>query len=792
MFPATLEGTTGRASRLVDRYLAVLAVSLAGYALLGKGFAYLGVPPLFIGELLLAAGLIVLLRTRCAFSLLTSLPVVLLVLLILWVLIRTIPYVGQYRIDALRDSVLVMYSAFGLIVACALVDKPERINDLLRYYARFVAVYGLIGGLAFFLTEHFGDSMPTWPSSGVPLLYLRSGEASVHLSGAAVFVVLGFWRPSVIWIALLALGSFLVCASSRGGMLSILVPVAAAIVVGGRIKQAAPAVIAAAVLFCVAYVVNFELPASDKGARVPDVQQVVDNLLSVFVDGNDSLDNTKEWRLLWWRMIVDYTIHGEYYWTGKGFGINLAESDGFLGTEGGAALLRSPHNAHMAILARAGVPGLVLWVLVAVSWFAMMARNMIVARRRGEQVWADFFLFVSCYLGAIVIDSTFDVALEGPMLGIWFWVLFGVGIGSSMIYRGRTVPHGAARPLAHATANARLAACLGAGFVLLLAVTPGSPAHADSFPEGSDDWQVRRDLVGKSIENSAGSCLVLKNEENVIVENVELGPCGEHGIVVTDSRNVIIRNVTIRDTGDAGVRILGSSSVAVVSSSLTNTRSGISAQSSQGLRIECNSFRDVRGPIPSGQFVQFNDVSGPANLIACNDCRNTPGRGNPEDAISLYKSHGTDSSPITITRNLIVGGGPSPSGGGIMLGDDGGSDLVATENTLIDPGQYGIGVASGERIRVVGNNIYARRQHFTNVGIYVWNQYDHKCNDIDVTDNRVYWRAADGSFNPWWDGENCGPVTGLSTNVFTSQEETIPSAELHPECDCSALLRPSP
>jgi hypothetical protein len=36
---------------------------------------------------------------------------------------------------------------------------------------------------------------------------------------------------------------------------------------------------------------------------------------------------------------------------------------------------------------------------------------------------------------AIVIDASFDVALEGPMLGIWFWCLFGLGIASTMIYR---------------------------------------------------------------------------------------------------------------------------------------------------------------------------------------------------------------------------------------------------------------------------------------------------------------------------------------------------------------------
>ena len=34
-----------------DRYLAFLAIVLLGYALMGKGFAYLGLPLLYVGEI---------------------------------------------------------------------------------------------------------------------------------------------------------------------------------------------------------------------------------------------------------------------------------------------------------------------------------------------------------------------------------------------------------------------------------------------------------------------------------------------------------------------------------------------------------------------------------------------------------------------------------------------------------------------------------------------------------------------------------------------------------------------
>src|SRR4051812_7566548 len=46
-----------------DRFLLALAIALLGYALAGRGFAYIGLPPLFVGEALLGAGVLVLLAT---------------------------------------------------------------------------------------------------------------------------------------------------------------------------------------------------------------------------------------------------------------------------------------------------------------------------------------------------------------------------------------------------------------------------------------------------------------------------------------------------------------------------------------------------------------------------------------------------------------------------------------------------------------------------------------------------------------------------------------------------------
>lgn len=215
-------------------------------------------------------------------------------------------------------------------------------------------------------------------------------------------------------------------------------PLGIAFLVSGRMAGMLRMGAMGLVLLVGAYAAQVEVTLQPDN-RVISAEQLIMNAASIVgAPGEGDLDGTKLWRLRWWEAIRNYTLHGPLFWTGQGFGVNLAEADGFVvGLEHGGAVVRSPHNASMTILARAGVPGLVLWAVLLAAWLWMMAMNLLEARLAGEERWAHWFLFLACYLAAAVIDASFDVALEGPMLGIWFWVIFGIGVGSSMAYRAR-------------------------------------------------------------------------------------------------------------------------------------------------------------------------------------------------------------------------------------------------------------------------------------------------------------------------------------------------------------------
>jgi hypothetical protein len=422
-----------------DRYILALSCVLLGYAMIGKGFAYLGLPPLFIGEIALFAGLVVVLRTGCLVAALATLPSLVLAATMIWVLLRTLPYVGVYGFDALRDSVVIMYGGFAFVIIALLLEDGRRINSMLRYFGAFLSIYGPTIPFLYALNRYMADYIPNWPGYNVPLLEIRSGEIAVHLTGAALFVLVGFRKVSSLWIVLVLAAMIMASVSSRGALLAIVLPLTFAVLVLGKVRELAAVFVVGLTILTTAYAVETTFAdhreARASSERSLSARQIVDNVASIVGQGGEQTEGTKTWRLEWWNIILANTVFGPNFWTGRGFGLNLADADGFRdGDHPDLPALRSPHNVHMTMLARAGVPGVALWLGLLTSWFAMMMHAMLTARRRGQTEWAGLFLFASCYAASFVINASFDVALEGPMQGIWFWCLIGFGIGTTMIY----------------------------------------------------------------------------------------------------------------------------------------------------------------------------------------------------------------------------------------------------------------------------------------------------------------------------------------------------------------------
>lgn len=274
-------------------------------------------------------------------------------------------------------------------------------------------------------------------------------------------------------------------------------------------------------------------------------------------------------------------------------------------------------------------------------------------------------------------------------------------------------------------------------------VTNGSP-YTVSAPIALDG-KSNMTISYLEITNPSGHCIKLSNCSNITIQYCKLGPSKGEGVFLSNCTNI-----TVRDC------------------SMEYVESGVVADIGSAIKVLYNDIKNVQGPMPRGQLVQFGDVNGAGSSISYNVGENILGQSYPEDAISLCRSNGTATSPIQVIGNKIRGGGPSGSGGGIMSGDLGGSYVLVKDNILVNPGQYGLTVSSGHDIEISNNKIYSTKLPFSNVGLSAYKQYDISTYNITISNNAVNFTNKDGVLNDMWNANNCGTVVGWSTNFHDS------------------------
>ncbi len=421
--------------------LGLVAFLLAGYACLGRSFAYLSVQPVFIGEIVLTLTLCWSLLNGTLWAPFRSKLAWVLLLFAGWGALRTLPYLSIYGVDALRDAAIWGYSAFALVVAGGLL-RCKSLPNVARLYARFAPLYLAWIILAGAIRVIAPGSLPAFGASGTPLFQVKAGDAAVHVAGIGAFLILGLHQDQpagarsvwlkewFLWAAWLA-SVLLYGSQNRGGLLSILITLLVILVMWrrGRWIKLVIVGLCGSTLF-----VFLDLDINFGSARMVSPRQIAANLVSVTGGDESTYDGTRRWRLQWWSKIVDYTLLGNYFWQGKGFGVNLADDDGFQVTSDHA--LRSAHNGHLTILARSGMPGAVLWILLQGGFCAGLLGAYRRARRTGDSPRAALAVWILAYWTAFTVNGAFDVYLEGPQGGIWFWSVFGVGL--ALMVSGRS------------------------------------------------------------------------------------------------------------------------------------------------------------------------------------------------------------------------------------------------------------------------------------------------------------------------------------------------------------------
>jgi O-antigen ligase len=418
-----------------------LLLLLAGLALLDRPFGVLGMPgvPVYVTEIVLALCVLELLVRRNPLAGISRgrwLAPLMIAVFLGWGAIRLLTSFGNPILDVLRDSALVYYALFALVAyALGGLDRRFTPAGLLELYGRFVPVLLVVAPtrLIFATVPSLQAAGPVIPGSDVPLLGgHRPGNLGVQVALAVVYLATNGrrdrWTVAGIVAGLLTI--LLAATQNRGGFLSACLVIGVAVLLWGRrarFRWLATASVLACMLV-VAWGLNLSIQS---GQRDISANQLLENVESLARDdpaGSSQLADTEDFRSQLWTLVLDETVRTNQLENGWGFGPNLGAS--FLPTHEDQAL-RNPHNSHLTILARLGIVGLGIWVVMLLSWFRRVLGVALEGRRARHRPTdrARLAMLCSAVTAGMLLNAFFDPTFETPMAAVWLWSVLGIGIG---------------------------------------------------------------------------------------------------------------------------------------------------------------------------------------------------------------------------------------------------------------------------------------------------------------------------------------------------------------------------
>ena len=421
--------------RLFVLYGRLLGPLLGGYLLFDRAFAYLHLPgsPLFVGEIVLGVGVVAaVVATRYLQVPIRDEPILaLLGAFVLWGLVRTLPGMGAYHLDAVRDAALWYYGVFAFLIPAALARSPELLDQLIAQLTRLTPWLLLWLPLGLILAP-LSESAPTVPFSTVSVLSHKPGSAAI----AAMLVLGCMWllpdtrsaRSRAGWSLMALLVIALAATQNRGGLLGVMAGATVGLAfLHNRAALAARAILIVVVGLGMASLLSLKIPMAGVQGREFSASQLVANVVSL--GGKESpgnLGGTVQGRQELWSRILDKQIADGRLVHGSGFGQNLATEVGVY--DEGKESLRSPHNSHLHIVARMGLVGISLWIALWIGWYWRLVAGCRRLARQGMVFRRQVAVLSLMVATAVLVSCFFDPQLEGPQVAALLWTAFGIGV----------------------------------------------------------------------------------------------------------------------------------------------------------------------------------------------------------------------------------------------------------------------------------------------------------------------------------------------------------------------------
>jgi exopolysaccharide biosynthesis polyprenyl glycosylphosphotransferase len=498
--------------------IGILSALLLMTAMFGRPFSKVGVGGvLYVTEvaiLLVAVLAIARVGVRSALHRVReAVPVTLLALLWIAGAVAALRGLAQHDFrDVIQDIGLVEYSIFLPLVA-VVVDTRERLYALVRV----LLVAGIAAMVVFAVIENAA------PGSALGTEHNPTAAVGIYLALAMLIVAARFSHGLAVNPLLLvtaaAAAVLMSVTVTRGVMVAALVALAVLVAFGARGHRVRAASIALVLALLVVFGSDPYQAAKSRVERALSPPPAVDTSTPPGVDTStptvtaairESFDPTSpsgmnanvRWRIAYWKFVIEQSAERPLLGTGFGHAANFRWSnilyDARVGDAADPNDVTPPHNSFLNVLFRTGLLGLLPLVsLVGVAiWRTLRSlRRPLSVERRALLVG-----FVSLFAFVLVI-ANFNVALEGPYMGMFFWTILAVlllaprgatreanGVHSAAVARaGARVPattRSGIRELFPANRNAvlrrflALADAVGITFALLAAYVAGRPFGA--------------------------------------------------------------------------------------------------------------------------------------------------------------------------------------------------------------------------------------------------------------------------------------------------------------------------
>ncbi len=401
--------------KLKQYYINWFVFVYALYCYFNKGIAYA-----YLAEATWLMGILLLITQCRTLEIVWDKRIKLLLVLLGVSIVYMLRGIRQYAIiDVIRDSFIFNYCWFVFIIFLLKDDIAILKSKLANVYKWFP----LIVTICFQLKTIFPNLLEVTFLGGLPFFLYKNGDLACHLLIATFFMMNGDikmrFRFSLLNVVLIGYLFLITATYNRGGMLSYVVGLSLFLFFSRRTALAQKyfsylKFIPVILIVALPIYLNTKETEQTAGRKI-GIEQLKNNITSIVKPGKEQngLDENVVWRLAWWAKIVDYTFLGPYFMQGKGLGVNLSVDDDIHMDDDS---LRSPHNFHLNILARFGVPIFFLWLYFLFTLFI---------RFKNKNISPEYLTYL-CILVAFFVNATFDVSLEGPMSAFPCWTFVGI------------------------------------------------------------------------------------------------------------------------------------------------------------------------------------------------------------------------------------------------------------------------------------------------------------------------------------------------------------------------------